>query len=427
MDEFIKLAKSLGADGSEFFFTSMRTFSFDARGKEIYSKQEDNESGWGVRILKNKRIGFSFFSRKEDAKRAIESAITSSKYAIQSNFSFPEKSTYKKVDCFDKKVSELGAKEGAELMNEMLASASQKGFEPSDSSLAISTSRAEIANSSGLSASEDYSSISCATQCHKGETIGHDDFAGIHYSSDFARKVGESASSVGSEMLGAKMIDKGEYPVILDERAVHSFIGEILMPSFDGELIRRGASFLAGKKGAKIASNDFTLTDDPSAPAFSCSSFDGEGIPSRKKILLENGTVKNFLFDTFNASISNATDSVGNSSRGGYASPPGISESNLIISPGKTKDAIAECKNGIYIRSFFGEHTADTTTGNFSVSIDIGWLIRDGEKSIPLKKAMFGDNIFELLKCVSAESKQHTYIDFISPKLLFEKASISAE
>ena len=98
--------------------------------------------------------------------------------------------------------------------------------------------------------------------------------------------------------------------------------------------------------------------------------------------------------------------------------PVSVSSSNIVVGSGNVSDLIAECKNGIYLYSALGWHTANSLVGDFSVSIDVGFKVVDGEIKEGVKGIITG-NFFEMLHKIKIEKKQERFLDLISPKIEF--------
>ena len=166
------------------------------------------------------------------------------------------------------------------------------------------------------------------------------------------------------------------------------------------------------------------IYDDPFYPGGPGSSgFDAEGSRTFKKSIMENGVLKNFLYDLKNAALANA-ETRGNCGRSGYSSPVSVSPSNIVAGSGNVSDLISECKNGIYLYSALGWHTANSLAGDFSVSIDVGFKVADGEIKNGVRGIIAG-NFFEMLKKINGvEKKQERFQDLISPKIEFYEVGV---
>lgn len=424
MRSIVLLAERLGADEAEIFHASDRAVSVSSERDEVRTKEYSLSDGYGVRVIKDGRIGFSYFAKGGDAEAAIKRAVSLSKFSRKAPFGLPHSSRFPKVDVFDKRIDRLDEEEAVGMLQEILASISAPS-KPTKTGIDYGTANFEIENSSGLSASGSSTHISCFAHCAIGKSGGSSDRSSAHL--DFEpSKVGDEASERAREMVRAKPAKGGRMPAVLEPEALYSLLFSLLLPSFHGERVHRKISKLHDKVGGKVASEALTISDDPLCDAPGSSPFDGEGTASRKKILLKKGVVSDFLFDSKTAVLVPGPGvSPGNCRRFSYLSEPGIGPSNLVLESGKATDALEECGNGILVCSVFGEHTANDLTGEFSVSVDRGFEIVGGRKGKPTRGNVISGNMFSLIEGITAiEKKKERYGNLITPRIAFEEIQV---
>jgi len=118
---------------------------------------------------------------------------------------------------------------------------------------------------------------------------------------DGPEKVGTIAAQRTLRRLGAKKVKTARVPVVFDPMVANSILDHIF-EGVNGDSVYRGASFLAGKLGEKIAGDQVTVIDDGTmSGGFGTSPFDGEGVPSRRTVVIENGVLKSYLLNTYTA------------------------------------------------------------------------------------------------------------------------------
>jgi PmbA protein len=181
---------------------------------------------------------------------------------------------------------------------------------------------------------------------------------------------------------------------------VSSSILEHIFEGVNGDSVYRGASFLAGKLGEKIAGDGVNVIDDGTIPGgFGSSPFDGEGIASRRTIVIENGVLKSYLLNTYTAKKL-GLQTTGNASRG-LAGTPGIGPGNYFLQPGtKTpQQIISEIKDGLYVTEFLG-HGANLVTGDYSRGASGLW-ISGGELAYPVEEITVAGNLKEMFFNIS--------------------------
>ena len=194
-------------------------------------------------------------------------------------------------------------------------------------------------------------------------------------------QVGKVAAERTLRRLGARKAKTAQVPIIFDPMVATSIL-EHIFEGVNGDSVYRGASFLAGKLGQKIAGDNVTIIDDGTIPGgFGTSPFDGEGVPTRRTVVIENGVLNSYLMNTYTAKkLGLAT--TGNASRG-LAGTPGIGPGNYFLQPGTRtpKQLISEIKEGLYVTEFLG-HGANLVTGDYSRGASGLWISgRDRKRS----------------------------------------------
>jgi PmbA protein len=204
-------------------------------------------------------------------------------------------------------------------------------------------------------------------------------------------QVGRIAAERTLRRLGARKVKTQQVPVVFDPLVATSIL-EHIFEGVNGDSVYRGASFLAGKLGEKIAGDNVNVIDDGTMPGgFGTSPFDGEGIPTRRTVVIENGVLKSYLLNTYTAKkLGLATTA--NASRG-LAGTPGIGPGNYFLQPGtKTaKEIIAGISQGLYVTEFLG-HGANLVTGDYSRGASGLW-ISGGELAYPVEEITVAGNL----------------------------------
>jgi PmbA protein len=168
-----------------------------------------------------------------------------------------------------------------------------------------------------------------------------------------------------------------------------------------GSAIWRKASYLVGREGSRVASDLVTVVDDPLLPrAPGSRPFDGEGVASRKNVVVEGGILRMFLCDSYSARKL-SRESTASASRGGAAGV-GPSTSNFILLPGvDSREAIIKgTKRGLYVTDMMG-FGFNAVTGDFSRGASGLW-IENGELTYPVSEITISLNVDELWRRVDA-------------------------
>jgi PmbA protein len=212
--------------------------------------------------------------------------------------------------------------------------------------------------------------------------------------------VGEEAARRTLRKLGARSVPTCEAPVIFDPDAARSILG-LLAGCIMGSAIWRKSSYLVGREGTQVAHPSITIVDDPLIERGPGSRpFDGEGVASRKNVVVENGILRTYLCDSYSARKL-GRETTASAARGGGAGVS-CSTSNFILSPGKdTPEAIIKgTKRGLYVTDMMG-FGFNAVTGDFSRGAS-GFWIENGELTFPVSEVTISLNVDDLWKSVDA-------------------------
>jgi PmbA protein len=217
---------------------------------------------------------------------------------------------------------------------------------------------------------------------------------------DPAAEVGAEAARRTLRKLGARTVSTQEVPVIFDPDSARSILG-MLAGCIMGSTIWRKSSYLVGREGTQVASDLITVVDDPLLPrAPGSRPFDGEGVASRKNLVVEAGVLRTFLCDSYSARKL-GRETTGSAARGGGAGVS-CSTSNFILSPGKDspESILKGTKTGLYVTEMMG-FGFNAVTGDFSRGA-AGFWIENGELAFPVSEITISLNIDELWKRIDA-------------------------
>jgi PmbA protein len=186
-----------------------------------------------------------------------------------------------------------------------------------------------------------------------------------------------------------------EVPVVFDPEMAASLLS-CVSSALSGYALYKQASFLMDSLGAKIASGAVTIHDDPTLDgALGTRPFDGEGLPSYKKTIVEKGFLKSYLLDTYSGKKLNLP-STGNASRGAGSSPS-VGTTNFHLLPGDNtpEEIIASVRSGLYVTELIG-FGVNTVTGDYSQGAAGIW-ISDGALAYPVEEITIAGNLKEML------------------------------
>jgi len=212
--------------------------------------------------------------------------------------------------------------------------------------------------------------------------------------------IGEEAAKLAVQALGGKPISTQKTPVIFKNQ-VMSEVLHILSPSFLADEVQKGKSLLANLLGEKAMSPLVNIYDDGLFPnGYGTRPCDDEGVPQRKNVLVKDGNIVGFLYDTYTAKKEDKY-STGNAGRNGIETPPKVAITNFYLEPLKKNfdDLLKELHKGLVVTDMLGLHTADPVSGDFSVGASGYWVER-GERVFAVKGIAIAGNILNLFKNV---------------------------
>jgi PmbA protein len=211
---------------------------------------------------------------------------------------------------------------------------------------------------------------------------------------DAPEAIGREAGHRTVRRLGARKVATCRVPIVFDPEMAGSFLGN-LCSAVNGYAIYKGASYLIGRLGEKIAADNITIVDDGRIPGgLGSKPFDGEGLPTRKTVVVERGILKSYLLDTY-AGRKLKLSSTGNASRSvGEASSAGAT--NFYLAPGSaTPDQIiGSVKRGLYVTELIG-FGINLVTGDYSRGA-VGFWIENGELAYPVEEITIAGNLKDM-------------------------------
>jgi len=237
------------------------------------------------------------------------------------------------------------------------------------------------------------------------------------------------AKAIERAKLGFKVakIESGEKTVIFDPDALESLMEYAFVRAIDAYNVQEGKSYLTGKVGEKVASEKLTIIDDGTIPnGLRTAPTDAEGVPSQRNIIIENGVLKGYIYDSYTAHRE-GRESTGNAFRQ-FRTPISIAPRNMIITGKEVKleELIGEVKEGVLVIGVMGAHSTNIATGAFSITANPSYAIIRGELAGQLRGCMIAGTFKEMLEKYAAQGddvKQRGTL--IAPSVKFEGIRIT--
>src|SRR6056297_342961 len=238
-------------------------------------------------------------------------------------------------------------------------------------------------------------------------------------------EVGRIAGERTAARAGARKPPTGAFPVLYDERISSSLIGHLLQ-AVNGAAIVRGASWLRGALGEQVLPDGLSLSEDPHRPRVAGSRpFDGEGLPTRKRQIVERGALTGWTLDLSTARKL-GMESTGNAVRSTSA-PPQPSNTNVALTQGdRSRDELLrEMGRGLLVTSLIGS-SINPNTGDYSRGAS-GFWIENGEIAYPVNECTIAGNLREMLRMVVPANDARPWMSRVVPSLLVEGLTLAGE
>lgn len=388
--------------------------SIEFEANLLKSSKVEETKGLAVRVVRNGKLGFAASSDETAQDKLATNALESAAYGDEVPITFPAAQPAPAVKTHDPKIAELPISHLVDIGQEIIALILEA--DP-DVRINISLKRGlqqlSIRNQTGAEVSFARSPLSIGVEIDRieeddvlimydvlGLTVWQDNYM------SFVQRLIEKLIMART----VTTLRPGKMPVIFSP-AGGLVLGVPLMEGMDGKNVYTGISPLKGKIGEKLFDEKITLVDDATLDGyFNSAPYDDEGIVHRRNILVKEGVLQGFLYDLKTAVLS-GTQSTGNGSRSLFT-PPSPSPTNLIIEAGQTPlaDMIADINYGLLIEDVLGLGQGNIISGAFSNPLSVAFKIENGEITGRVKNASIADNIYSLLKNVSAISQEHNWV-----------------
>ncbi|HWB84266.1 MAG TPA: metallopeptidase TldD-related protein [Bryobacteraceae bacterium] len=408
--DIVKRALAAGATGAECTIAEGDEFSANVRMREVENLKEAGSRGAGLRILKGRNTGASYTSdlSSEGIERLVRSAVELADVTTEDpHAGLPEPEELGSIagdlELYAPGVAQLETSfkiDAAKRAEEAALSADPRIANSEGASFDTHMGRHVFANSLGFAGEyrTSYCSLSAVPVARDGESMERDywytmarGFEGL----EAPEQVGRTAAARALRRLNAVKVETQRVPVVFEPRTARTLLDNIF-EAVHGMSIYRHESFLAGKLGEKVASENVTVVDDGTIPGlFGTSPFDDEGVPSRRTVVIDKGVLKSYLLNSY-AARKLAMKTTGNASRG-LTGNAGIGHGNFFIEKGvqTAEEIIGGIANGFYVTELMG-FGVNIVTGDYSRGA-AGLWIRNGELAFAVSEVTIAGNLKDML------------------------------
>jgi PmbA protein len=238
-----------------------------------------------------------------------------------------------------------------------------------------------------------------------------------------AEGIGRLAAERALMRAGAVKPRTGTFPVLFDERVASSLIGHLLSAA-NGMAVARGATWLRKALGQQVLPKGLNVIEDPHRPRIAASRpFDGEGLPTQRRMIVEDGILMGWTLDLATARKLGMA-STANASRG-VSSPPSPATGNIDLTPGTASraDLIAQMGTGLLVTSMIGS-TINPTTGDYSRGA-AGFWVENGQISHPVNECTIAGNLRDMLLRIIPANDARAHLSTRVPSILMDGMTLA--
>ncbi len=414
----IRYAESLGASYAEarfhrYYYELVRADNGSLRDYSVTSR-----AGVGVRVLYNKRIGFSATNSTniDELMSAVKSAIAAARASrrevvlaerprVKGNLASEMREDPSLVPPEEKVRVVMETNRAGLSIDGIRSSVTMLGVQKDFRS--VISSDAEVTWEVvfvGISHTSVASEAGSMERLHDSRSMvsGWEFIKGNAWE-DFARDI----SITAKKALKTPTPPPGRIRVVMDPDLVGLLLHEAFGHASEGDLVFTGTSILKGRVGAKVASEIVTIVDDGLAPGGYLVPYDDEGSPKERTVIVEKGVFRGYLTDRISASML-GTKITGNGRAQDFENAPLVRQTNIYMEPGEwgVEEQIREARNGLYLLGRgAGGGQVDTGAGTFTLSAGPSYVIRNGEIAEMVRGVVISGYILETLKNVEAVGK----------------------
>lgn len=414
IEKIFNKGKELGLGDMEVYIQGSKQFDTRIFEGEIDKYSISDEIGLSFRGVYNGKMGYSYTEKVDESsidmliKEAIGNAVTIDSEDEEEIFEGSKE--YKEVNTYNSELENVTTEQKIDFAKALEKAAYEADKRVTSVNYCVygeGTGYSLLANTKGLSL-ENRSNIAqsyVAVVVKEGEDVktGMSFITNNDFSQFNAEKLAADAVKEAVSMLGAESIESGKYPVILRNDVAASIL-QAFSSVFVAENVQKNLSLLKGKLNEQIANDLITIVDDPFLKdGVASSSFDGEGVATKYKKVIDKGVLKTYLHNSKTAK-KDGVESTGNASKGSYKSPVSISPTNMYIESGGTslEDMIKSIEKGIMIIDVQGLHSGlNAVSGDFSLSA-YGYVIEGGKIARPVNQITIAGNLYEVFKDIEA-------------------------
>ncbi len=420
---------SAGANEASASITNRREVEIEYRDKKLEKLSESTQNSLTLGIYSDHRYSNHTTNdlRKDSLKKFISEAVAATKYLTKDEFrSLPDSKYYPKDTDMNLQIRD-NAYDNVETSERvtMAKNIESAAMEVSDQIISSTAGYGDVYYETAKVHSNGFSGENQGTIFYAGAEVTVKDgesgrpedwyYGSTRYNKDLPSPefLGKEAAKRALRKVGQKKIESGQYTMIVENRSGSRLLGMLQGP-MSARALQQKRSFLEGKLGEKIASEKFSVIDDPFLEkGLGSRFFDGEGIAAEKRFMVEKGILKNYYVDNYYGKKLGMTPTSGSSS-------------NVLFDYGtqSCEDMIKDMEKGIFVTGFIGGNS-NSTTGDFSFGV-VGLLVENGELVKPVNEMNISGNAQDFWKkLVEVGNDPYPYSSRRMPSMMFEGVNFS--
>ncbi|MGI6344034.1 MAG: TldD/PmbA family protein [Bacillota bacterium] len=402
---------------AEVYYTDATDQSVSISAGRLQGINWRNLGGYALRVIKDGRLGFATATTEDSIPWMVEAALATAELGRNISLAWPgAESDAPAVDADLEQLSTEQLTGYVEMAAQLVGSLDPGWMVRASASLR--DCRTRIVNTAGGRGETRSLYLSIGTGA---ELVGGQDILNLHAGVSVSRLSELDLEAVVNATFGLLQQSEGVIapltgglmPVLLTSKAMSSVALGPLLAAFSGRNVLQGTSPLAGQQGQQLFDEKLTLIDDATLPfAPSSAVVDDEGVPTRRFPLIENGVIKGFMYDLQTAARAGTKSTgharkIGRTSGARLNSLPGPHISNVILQPGEYSfpELLQEMGNGVIVDQISGT-PGFNPSGEFSVTIQLGYLVRQGQVVGRIKNAMLSGSVFQALRQIRAIGRE---------------------
>jgi PmbA protein len=436
--DLLRKVRASGATDADVVIAEGTDFSVTVRKGEIETLKNSGSKALGIRVFVGQRTASSYtsdFSAPALDRLLAETVAMARVTGEDPAAGLPDEMIPAEsldLGLYDAAIAEIPTEERVELARRTEAAAfavSPLITNSSGASFSCGEDTMVLANSRGFVGMNHSSSIALSVTpvAERDGAMERDSWYSVGRAQsdlDTPEEIGRIAAERTLRRLGAQKIPTCEVPIVFDPETAAELLGNVFA-AISGYSVFRNSTFLKDKVGERVASPLLTVIDDGRLHrGLGSRPFDGEGLPTRRNVPIEEGVLKFYLCDAYSARKIGAHPT--GTARRGVAGGPSVGAGNLSFAAGEAlpETIVGEVARGLYVTDLIG-FGIDLVSGDYSQGA-VGHWIENGKLTHPVSEVTIAGNLKQMLMDVDAVGSDLVFRGSVAaPTLRIKKMTIS--